>query len=143
MHKTIYLSLLLLPLLLFSYVTASSSDMTNSDLVFTNCELQSKSLESEEIKLTTANSAVKKKHRDLMPGVTARVNAQAGTIDLDIYETGETTVFIVDSHNKVVSEDYFYSGSYLPASIALPLTPGRYWIVIDADYIYAEGMFVR
>lgn len=78
-----------------------------------------------------------------MPDVNARVNIQAGTIDLDLYETGETTVYIVDSHNEVVSEDYFYSGSYLPASVALPLTPGRYWIVIDADYIYAEGVFVR
>lgn len=84
-----------------------------------------------------------KKMRDLMPDVNARVNIQAGTIDLDLYETGETTVYIVDSHNEVVSEDCFYSGSYLPASVALPLTPGRYWIVIDADYIYAEGVFVR
>ena len=85
----------------------------------------------------------KKKTRDLFPDVTARVNAQAGTIDLELYETGETTFYIVDSHNPVISEDYFYSGSYLPASVALPMTPGRYWIVIDADYIYAEGVFVR
>lgn len=96
-----------------------------------------------DIVIEKGKDPAKKKDRDLMPDVTARVNLQAGTIDLDLYETGETTVYIVDSHNEVISEDYFYSGSYLPTSVALPLTPGRYWIVIDADYIYAEGVFVR
>ena len=96
-----------------------------------------------EIILDKGKDPTKKKTRDLMPDVTARVNAQAGTIDLELYKTGETTVYIINSRNEVVSEDCFYSGSYLPASVALPLTPGRYWIVIDADYIYAEGIFVR
>lgn len=96
-----------------------------------------------DIILDKGKDPTKKKDRDLMPDVTARVNIQAGTIDLELYETGETTVYIINSRNEVVSEDCFYSDSYLPASVALPLTPGRYWIVIDADYIYAEGVFVR
>ena len=142
MAKKLLFSIVILTSLLTTEVQTSANNHSEKPCISVLLGTEHAS-DPGEIILDKGKDPTKKKDRDLMSDVTARVNAQAGTIDLDLYETGETTVYIVDSHNEVISEDCFYSGSYLPVSVALPLTPGRYWIVIDADYIYAEGVFVR
>lgn len=77
-----------------------------------------------------------------MPDVSAKINQLSQLIEVNLYETGVTDIYIVDSRNVVVDEITVSSWSSPVIYMSLPERKGQYWIVIDSDYLYAEGLFI-
>lgn len=63
-------------------------------------------------------------------------------LELSCWGTQLTTIYIVDSSNELVSEDYFNSEMNPTIIIDAPEASGRYHVVIDSPIVYAEGMFI-
>lgn len=62
-------------------------------------------------------------------------------IELTLCELGETSIYIVDSHDQIV-DNYTINTDYQQSLIMdLPETPGHYWLVIDSSALYGEGEF--
>ncbi len=84
-----------------------------------------------------------KKDRQFGADVSAYVDSQIGTLEVYLYDTGETNIYILDSRNEVVTEESYNSDFFPVARLSLPELSGRYWVVIDSYYIYAEGVFLK
>lgn len=63
-------------------------------------------------------------------------------LDLSCWGTQLTTVYVIDSSNELVSEDYFDSEMNPTIIINAPEVSGRYRVVIDSPIVYAEGVFI-
>ena len=99
--------------------------------------------DEKDVIINKKHSTIPKKDRDLWADVSAYVNLQTRTLEVYLYDTGETNIYIVDSQNEVVSEGLYLSDCFPIARVTLPELPGRYWVVIDSESIYAEGVFVK
>ena len=80
-----------------------------------------------------------KPHRDLSPD--ARAFLSEATVFVDLFEAGPTTVYVLDSRNRVIvsetSEGYEYESLTLP----IPSAKGSYTLVVWGAYLYGEGAF--
>lgn len=74
--------------------------------------------------------------------VMAYANGTSGSVDIYLYDAGLTDVYIINSKNEVVFEDSYDSFSFPLISVSIPKISGKYWVVIDSDYIYADGQFL-
>lgn len=81
--------------------------------------------------------------RQLYADVKAYLNTVTSSIDIYLYDTGETNIYILDSANDVVSENHFDSSFFPIVSIDAPDMSGKYWIIIDSEYVYAGGLFIK
>ena len=101
-----------------------------------------KSGSTRGITLDKSGTTNSNRDKNLMPDVSAKINQLSQLIEVNLYETGVTDIYIVDSRNVVVDEITVSSWSSPVIYMSLPERKGQYWIVIDSDYLYAEGLFI-
>lgn len=68
----------------------------------------------------------------------AFVKIYSGTVFVDLFETGPTIVFLVDSFGQVVSSVVSVGLEYESLSLPLPSSKGSYTLVIWGTYYYGE-----
>lgn len=80
--------------------------------------------------------------RSLFGEIKAYACFQTGTIEVELYDTGETNIYIVNANNDVIDECTVDSDFTQSATLLLPIEKGRYYIVIDSPILYGEGTFL-
>lgn len=63
------------------------------------------------------------------------------SIELTLCNLGETTVYIVDSHNQIVDTCTINTETQQWLTMNLPEKQGHYWLIIDSSVLYGEGEF--
>lgn len=97
----------------------------------------------KEIPLNKDKGRGEKRDRNFSADVSAYIDLLTRTIDVYLYDTGETNIYIVNSRNEVISEGTYHSDYFPVTRISLPEMGGKYWVVIDSAYLYAEGLFTK
>lgn len=65
---------------------------------------------------------------------------RTGEVEVNLFNVGETEIYIVDSTGRTV--DYTYANTDVPATLYLSTNgPGNYCLVIVSDTCYTEGYF--
>lgn len=80
--------------------------------------------------------------RGVLCCVKAFICIQTKTIEVELYGTEETDIYILNANNDIIDEcivDSFFTSS---ATLSLPKEKGQYYIVIDSPVLYGEGTFV-
>ena len=103
----------------------------------------SKNEDTKEVILNKEYVKNPKKDRDFGADVTAYLNTKTRTLDVYLYDSGETNIYVVNSHNEIIFEGLYDSECFPIASVMLPDEAGRYWVVVSSEYIYAEGLFYK
>lgn len=63
-----------------------------------------------------------------------------GEVEVNLFNVGETEIYIVDSTGRTI--DYTYVNTGIPSTIYLSTNgSGSYYLVIVSDTCYAEGYF--
>lgn len=94
----------------------------------------------KEIIIIKTASPGHKPHRDLSPDANAFMY-ESGSIEVELFEAGSTTVYVLDSHNRVVASDTTEGYEYESVTLQIPSARGNYTLVIWGTYIYGEGIF--
>lgn len=81
-----------------------------------------------------------KRDKSGFPYVEAWIAAQNAIVEAS--ELKETSLYILNVDGVIMYEGTHYFGM-MPETFAIdiPLMPGKYYIVIDSPYLYAEGVF--
>ncbi len=80
-----------------------------------------------------------KEPRDLSPDVRAFLSD--ATIFVDLFEAGPTTVYVLDSRNRVVASETSEGYEYESLILQVPSAKGTYTLVVWGTYLYGEGTF--
>lgn len=65
---------------------------------------------------------------------------RTGEVEVNLFNVGESEVYIVDSTGRTI--DYTYINTGIPSTIYLSTNgPGSYYLVIVSETCYAEGYF--
>lgn len=92
----------------------------------------------EEIRIVTRGHI--KKDRDLFPDAQATMYYAQKLIEIQMFELGETQIYVVDSFGRVVFEE-LVDGNNNIATFEAPEKPGSYTLVIWSANYYGEGTF--
>lgn len=78
--------------------------------------------------------------RDLCPDAQAYILPSQKLIELQLFELGSTTVYVVDSFGQIIYQEEV-DGDNNFVTFGAPETGGNYTLVIWSPYFYGEGTF--
>lgn len=87
--------------------------------------------------------AIKKnpRSRSLGPAVEAWYFPETATIAVTCYGSKETSIYIIDSSGDVAVRDSYDFTISPDCTVYAPIEEGEYWLVLDSEELYAEGVF--
>lgn len=63
-------------------------------------------------------------------------------VELELYNIGVANIYIIDTTGAVLGHTIIDTDTYTTVTLSTALCKGDFYIIIDADYTYAEG-YVR
>lgn len=126
-HKTDMRRLMLMLFMAAVAITGNAATNINDDEPY-----------KEEIRIVTRGHI--KKDRDLFPDAQATMYYAQKLIEIQMFELGETQIYVVDSFGRVVFEE-LVDGNNNIATFEAPEKPGSYTLVIWSSNYYGEGTF--
>lgn len=93
-----------------------------------------------EIGLIKTKTPGQKSHRDLSPDANAFIY-ESGIVEVELFEAGPTTVYVLDSRNQVVASETSEGYEYESITLQVPSAKGTYTLVVWGTYLYGEGTF--
>lgn len=79
--------------------------------------------------------------RSLGPAVEAWYFPETATIAVTCYGSKETSIYIIDSSGDVAVRDSYDFTISPDCTVYAPIEEGEYWLVLDSEELYAEGVF--
>lgn len=80
-------------------------------------------------------------NRSLGPAVEAWYFPETATIAVTCYGAKETSIYIIDSSGDVAVRDSYDFTISPDCTVYAPIEEGEYWLVLDSEELYAEGVF--
>lgn len=80
-----------------------------------------------------------KPHRDSAADAKAFLYESSKIIEVELFETGPTTIYVLNAHNQVVDSETAEGYEYESVTLQIPPAKGNYTIIILGTYLYGEG----
>ena len=74
-----------------------------------------------------------------VPILEAFYNSEDKDIEMELCNIGTANIFIIDMSGEVVNEAIVEADNYTMLTLSAVSCTGNFYIVVDSDYIYAEG----
>lgn len=73
------------------------------------------------------------------PILEAFYNSESNDVEIELYNIGTANIYIVDMSGAVAYEAIVETTTYTSLTLSSALCKEDFYIVVDSDYIYAEG----
>jgi hypothetical protein len=73
------------------------------------------------------------------PILEAFYNSESNDVEIELYNIGTANIYIVDISGAVAYEAIVETTTYTSLTLSSALCKEDFYIVVDSDYIYAEG----
>ena len=71
--------------------------------------------------------------------IDARYYGESNLIELDLYNIGIAHIYIIDLLGNVADYTITETSTYTPITLSTEFTNGNFYVVVDSEYVYAEG----
>ena len=71
--------------------------------------------------------------------IDARYYGESNIIELDLYNIGIAHIYIIDLLGNVADYTIAETNTYTPVALSTEFTYGNFYVVVDSEYVYAEG----
>lgn len=73
------------------------------------------------------------------PIIEAFYYPEINDVEIELYNIGVANIYIIDTTGVVLEHTIIDTDNYTTATLSTALCKGNFYIIIDADYMYAEG----
>lgn len=73
------------------------------------------------------------------PIIEAFYYPEINDVEIELYNIGVANIYIIDTTGEVLEHTIIDTDTYTTATLSTALCKGNFYIIIDADYMYAEG----
>lgn len=73
------------------------------------------------------------------PILEAFYDSANNNVELELYNIGVANIYIIDTAGAVLEQTILDTSVYATITLSTALSKGSFYIIIDADYTYAEG----
>lgn len=73
------------------------------------------------------------------PILEAFYNSEGNDVEIALYNIGVANVYIIDTTGVVLEYTIIDTDTYSTVTLSTALCKGNFYIIVDADYTYAEG----
>ena len=77
------------------------------------------------------------------PIIKASYNSESDDVEIELCNIGTANVYLVDICGVLVNETVVETETYVTFTLSSTLCNGNFYVVVDSDYIYAEGYVNR
>lgn len=74
-----------------------------------------------------------------VPILEAFYNSESNDVEIELYNIGVANIYIIDTIGVVLENTIIDTDTYSAVTLSTALCKGNFYIIVDADYIYAEG----
>lgn len=78
-----------------------------------------------------------------VPIIKAYYNSESNDVEIELCNIGTANVYLVDTFGVIVNETVVETETYVTFTLSSTLCNGNFYVVVDSDYIYAEGYVNR
>lgn len=77
------------------------------------------------------------------PILEAFYNSESNDVEIELCNIGTANIYIVDTSGTVVTEAIVETDTYTMLTLSVASCKGNIYIIVDSDYMYAEGYVSR
>lgn len=78
-----------------------------------------------------------------VPILEAFYNSESNDVEIELCNIGTANIYIVDTSGTVVTEAIVETDTYTMLTLSVASCKGNFYIIVDSDYMYAEGYVSR